>query len=62
MIIKENMKVLHKKKQTTYRVASIGTHTETHEELVVYVSLEDDKVWIRPLSMFVDGRFEEIKD
>lgn len=56
------MKVLHKKKQTTYRVVSIGTHTETHEELVVYVSLEDDKVWIRPLSMFVDGRFEEIKD
>lgn len=60
MIIKKNMKVRHKKKQTTYQVLSVGVHTETQEELVVYVSLQDGKIWIRPLSMFVDGRFEEI--
>lgn len=60
MIAITGMKVRHKKKQTTYQVLAIGIHTETKEEMVVYVSLQDNKTWIRPLSMFVDGRFEKI--
>ena len=62
MIVKENMKVRHKKKQTTYIVLHIGTHTETQEEMVVYESMKDGRIWIRPLEMFADGRFEEIQD
>lgn len=52
-----------------YEVIDSGvTHTESGEILVVYRSLEDGKVWARPLSIFfgeaiVDGkrvpRFEE---
>lgn len=59
MIVTVGMKVLHKNKQTTYKVIAIGIHTETKEEMVVYVSLQDNKTWIRPLKMFIDGRFEE---
>jgi hypothetical protein len=53
-----------------YEVICVGKHTETLEDLVVYKALYDDfKIWIRPLSMFleeveVDGqvvkRFEYI--
>lgn len=35
-----------------YRVLAIGLHTETAEEMVVYQSVEDGKIWIRPRPMF----------
>ncbi len=35
-------------------VIAIGTNTETMEEMVVYRHLEQNKIWIRPLSMFAD--------
>lgn len=47
-------------KGPVYQVLYVGKHTETEEEMVVYVELSDPQVWLRPLSMFqedviVDG-------
>ena len=46
-------------KGNKYKVICQGTHTETHEELVVYQSYNsvyeawDSGLWIRPLKMFL---------
>lgn len=37
-----------------YEVLSVSPHTETGEELVIYRSLEDGKIWPRPLSMWFE--------
>jgi hypothetical protein len=46
-------------------------HTETGEELVVYISVETGKVWVRPVKMFFElvgtanglvPRFEEVHE
>ncbi len=34
-----------------YYVLEVGTHTETEEQLVIYVG-KDNKIWIRPLAMW----------
>jgi len=31
-----------------YKIVAIGTNTETEEKMVVYQSLKDQRVWIRP--------------
>lgn len=31
-----------------------------NERMVVYCSLSNSSVWVRPYSMFFDGRFEEV--
>ena len=36
-----------------YKIVTIGTNTETEEKMVVYQSLKDQKVWIRPYDMFI---------
>ena len=37
-------------------------HTETEEEMVVYQSLRDFRIWSRPLQMFIDKvEYEGIK-
>lgn len=36
-----------------YTILAIGTHTETNERMVVYQSLKDQKIWIRPYDMFI---------
>lgn len=36
-----------------YKIVAIGTNTETEEKTVVYQSLKDQKVWIRPYEMFI---------
>lgn len=36
-----------------YRVLCIALHTETQEELVVYQSLANDKLFARPYDMFM---------
>ena len=35
-----------------YRVIGVAEHTENKGELVVYVSLKDKKMYVRPKSMF----------
>lgn len=36
-----------------YKIVAIGTNTETEEKVVVYQSLKDQRVWIRPYDMFI---------
>ena len=40
-----------------YEVIGTGKHSETVEELVVYKSLKDGSIWLRPRQMF----FEKVK-
>lgn len=35
-----------------YEVIGIAKHSETLEELVIYRSLQDQNLWVRPLSMW----------
>jgi hypothetical protein len=61
---------VHKKTSKEYKVIAVGLWEETLEECVVYVSAEDlpitldtldkkQRCWIRPLEIFMDGRFYE---
>lgn len=36
-----------------YKIVAIGINTETEEKMVVYQSLKDQRVWIRPYDMFI---------
>lgn len=36
-----------------YKIVAIGTNTGTEEKMVVYQSLKDKRVWIRPYEMFI---------
>ncbi len=36
-----------------YRVIGVAKHSETKEELVVYKSLADGQIWVRPIEMFL---------
>lgn len=36
-----------------YKIIAIGTNTETEEKMIVYQSLKDKRVWIRPYEMFI---------
>lgn len=55
-----------------YRLIGEGRHTETNESLVIYVSVETGKLWVRPSDMFygvvdlegghVVPRFAEVDD
>lgn len=36
-----------------YKIIAIGINTETEEKMVVYQSLKDKRVWIRPYEMFI---------
>jgi hypothetical protein len=43
-----------------YEVFAVATHSETHEQLVVYRPLYDPAVWwVRPLAMFVENVVHE---
>lgn len=38
-----------------YQLVKVARHSETGEELVVYESLKyPDRIWVRPLKMFVE--------
>jgi len=44
-----------------YEVLFIAKHTETEEQLVIYKSLDANKIWARPISMWnevveIDGK------
>jgi hypothetical protein len=36
------------------KVLAEGKHTETEEEMVVYLHLDKPQIWVRPKSMFLD--------
>lgn len=56
----------------TYKVIGLAKHSETLEELVVYVNMENENdIWLRPEEMFLESvtkdgktfpRFEFIKE
>lgn len=37
-----------------YEVIGNAKHSETLEDMVVYRSLENDRVWVRPSAMFIE--------
>lgn len=50
-------KYQHSKNQKFYNVIGVATHSETLEELVIYVALYDNpvsKLWVRPKKMFLE--------
>jgi hypothetical protein len=42
-----------------YIIINKCMHTETLDELIVYQSLKDKKIWARPVSMFCDYIYEK---
>jgi len=47
------------KKGGRYRVLDIGKHSETYEDMVVYLSLDYGTLWVRPKDIFEEpGKFE----
>jgi len=64
----------HFKTGKEYRVLGVAKHSETLEDLVAYEALYDNemsKLWVRPLSMFIEEvewegkklpRFEFVKE
>jgi len=49
----ENGKYRHYK-GNVYEVLGVAKHSETLEELVVYKSLNDGQIWVRPRKMFLE--------
>ena len=45
-------KIYQHYKGNFYEVLEIGLHSETLEEIVIYRSLKDGKIWVRPISMW----------
>lgn len=45
-------------KGNKYQVLNVARHTETDEEMVVYMRTNHQTLWVRPLSMFL----EEVKN
>lgn len=53
----------HKKRGTVYEVVGIATlqvdGPQDMAECVIYKDIISGRVWVRPISDFLDGRFEE---
>lgn len=47
-------KVYKHYKGNIYKIIALGKHSENCEEMVVYQSIKDGAVWIRPKSMWND--------
>lgn len=41
-------------KGNLYMIVAVGTHTETGEKFVTYRDVQNNQMWVRPLSMFTD--------
>lgn len=52
-------------KGSKYLVVNVAVHSETGEEYVVYQNINDEKLWIRPLEIFLSevdhNKYPEIK-
>jgi len=47
------------RKGNLYRVLTVDAIYEpTGERVVVYISLDDHRIWVRPYAVFIDGRFQ----
>ena len=38
-----------------YELIGLGIHSETGEEMVLYKSLQDGRLWVRPREMFFEN-------
>lgn len=47
-------KYLHYKNKY-YQVIGVGKHSETLEELVFYIKLDNHTLWVRPIKMFTES-------
>ena len=45
-------KIYRHYKGNRYKVLGIGKHSETLEEMIVYRSLKDGEIWVRPSKMW----------
>jgi hypothetical protein len=41
-------------KKIRVKVTDVALHSETQEEFVVYIHLDDGKTWVRPKKMFLE--------
>lgn len=55
------MKIYRHFKGGIYLYRGVAKHSETLEDMVVYQSLKDGKLWVRPKSMFFDEARPGIK-
>lgn len=44
-----------------YQILCVATHTESGEEQVIYKGKTKGRIWARPKTMFMDGRFQPIE-
>lgn len=51
----------HNKTGNLYKVLNIAKHSETLEDVVVYMALySEGKIWVRPLSMWFEKNDESV--
>jgi len=50
----------HKRTRGVYKVLVIGRMTDSGQQMVIYQSIESNRVWVRSYDEFFDGRFEEV--
>lgn len=53
--------VRHRRRGTVYTVVSAGLDSDTRKQVVIYRSVSEQQVWVRPVAEFVDGRFEKVE-
>lgn len=57
MLFSINSFVEHKKTKGIYKVLHYAKIEKTLESVVVYQSMSDGVIWVRPVGEFCDGRF-----
>lgn len=62
MEIKQSQLWRHKKSNGYYRIVALATIEADLKSVVVYRSIKDSNIWVRPLSEFSDSRFEYVSE